>query len=67
MKQGIRLIALSSALAVNAAALFVTHVALVDGAGRERLAPQEVERVVITGERPADALASKNCTGRQAL
>lgn len=67
MKQGIRMIALGAALTVNAAALFVTHVAMVDGAAREHLAQQEVERIVITGERPADALAARNCTGRHTL
>jgi hypothetical protein len=51
MKRGIRLIALSAAIAVNGTALVATHVAMVDAAERERLAQQEVGRVV--GERPA--------------
>lgn len=68
MKSRVHLIALSLAIAVNAAALFVTHVAMVDGAERERLAQQEPERVVVIGERLADGvLAIKSCTGRNAL
>lgn len=68
MKRGIRLIALSAALAVNSAALFATHVAMVDGAERERLSQWEVERVIVTADRPVDdAVATKNCTGREAL
>ncbi len=43
MKTRIHLAALSAAIAVNAAALFLTHVAMLDGAERERLAQQEVE------------------------
>jgi hypothetical protein len=42
MKRGIRLIALSAAIVVNAAALFATHAAMVDAAERERLAQQDV-------------------------
>jgi hypothetical protein len=39
---------------------------MLDGAERERLV-QQAERIVIYGERPAQALAAKNCTGSQAL
>jgi hypothetical protein len=68
MKRGIRLIALSAAFAVNAAALFATHVAMVNGAERERLAQQPVERVVITAGRSADDVAAtRNCTGSKEL
>jgi len=67
MKTRIHLTALSLAIAVNGIALLVAHVAMADGAERERLAQQEVERVVVIGERPADALATKNCIGRNAL
>ena len=62
-----RMLALAIALAVNGAALAAVNVALVEGGERVRLAQQEVERVVIVGERPADALAARNCGGRQAL
>ena len=62
-----RMLALGIALAVNGAALATVNVAMLDGAARERLAQQEVERVVILGERPAEALAAKNCSGRSTL
>ena len=62
-----RMLALGIALAVNGAALAAVNLAMLERAERDRLAQQEVERIVITGERPADALAAKNCTGRQAL
>jgi hypothetical protein len=68
MKRGICLIALSAAFAVNGAALFATHVAMVNGAERERLVQQDVERVVITADRSADdVVATRNCTGSKAL
>jgi hypothetical protein len=60
MKQEIRLIALSAAIAVNGAALFAVHVAMVDATERERLAQQEVERVVVTGRRPDEVLAIRH-------
>lgn len=62
-----RVLALAIAVGVNGAALATANVAMLDGAARERLAQQEVERIVITGERPGDALAAKNCTGRSTL
>jgi len=62
-----RVLALAIAVAVNGAALATVNVAMLDGAAREHLAQQEVERIVITGERPADALAARNCTGRHTL
>jgi len=60
-------LALVIAVTVNGAALATVNVAMHDGAAREHQAQQEVERVVITGELPADALAAKNCTGRHTL
>ena len=62
-----KVLALGIALAVNAAALATVNVAMLDGAAREQVAQQEVERVVIFGERPAEALAAKNCPGHQTL
>lgn len=62
-----KVLALGIALAVNAAAFATVNVAMLDGAARERVAQQEVERVVIFGERPAEALAAKNCPGHQTL
>jgi hypothetical protein len=66
MKTRVHLAALSLAIAVNGAALLAAQVAMADGAERERWA-QQAERVVVVGERPADALAAKHCTGRNAL
>ena len=60
-------LALGLALAVNAAALATVNVAMLDGAARERVAQQAVERVVIFGDRPAETLAAKNCPGHQTL
>jgi hypothetical protein len=62
-----KVLALGIALAVNAAALATVDVAMLDGAARERVAQQEVERVVIFGDRPAEAFAAKNCPGHQTL
>ena len=62
-----KILALGVALAVNAAALVTVNVAMLDGAARERVAQQEVERVVIFGERPAETFAAKNCPGHQTL
>lgn len=62
-----KVLALGIALAVNAAALATVDLAMLDGAARERVAQQEVERVVIFGDRPAEALAAKNCPGHQTL
>jgi hypothetical protein len=62
-----KVLALGIALAVNVAALATVNVAMLDGAARERVAQQEVERVVIYGERPAEAFAAKNCPARQTL
>jgi hypothetical protein len=61
------MLALGIALAVNSAALAAVNVALVEGGERVRFAQQEVERVLIVGERPAETLAAGNCAGRQAL
>jgi hypothetical protein len=60
------MLALVIAVLVNGAALAAVNVAMLDGAERERLV-QQAERIVIYGERPAQALAAKNCTGSQAL
>jgi hypothetical protein len=54
------------ALAVNVGALATVNVAMVDGAERERLLAQ-AERIVIYGERPAEALAAKDCNRSQAI
>ena len=62
-----KILALGVALAINAAALATVNVAMLDGAARERVAQQEVERVVIFGDRPAQAFAAKNCPGHQTL
>jgi hypothetical protein len=62
-----KVLALGIALAVNAAALATVNVAMLDGAERDRQSLQEVERIVIFGERPAEALAAKNCPGHQTL
>ena len=62
-----KVLALGIALAVNAAALATVNIAMRDGAAREQVAQQEVERIVIFGDRPAEALAAKNCPGHQTL
>jgi hypothetical protein len=71
MKRGIRLMALGFAMAVNGAALTAVNVAMVDGAGRERLSQQHVERIVITAKRQDlpenQTVASQNCPAPKAL
>ena len=62
-----KILALGVALAVNAAALVTVNVTMLDSAARERVAQQDVERIVIFGERPAEAFAAKNCPGHQTL
>jgi hypothetical protein len=64
MKQ--RMLALAIAVFVNGAALATMNVAMLDGAERERLG-LDVERIVVNGERPAEALAAKNCPGHSTL
>ena len=61
-----RMLALVVALAVNGVALATVNIAMVDGAERER-SLQQAERIVIIGERPAEALAAKDCNRSQAL
>ena len=71
MKRGIRLMALGFAMAVNGAALTAVNVAMVDGAGRERLSQQQPERIVITAKRQDlpenQTVASQNCQAPKAL
>jgi hypothetical protein len=71
MKRGIRLMALVFAMAVNGAALTAVNVAMVDGAGRELLSQQHVERIVITAKRQnlpeSQTVASQNCPAPKAL
>ena len=61
-----KMLALGIAVFVNGAALATVNLAMHDGAERER-SLQHAERIVIYGERPAQAFAAKNCTGTQAL
>ena len=73
MKPRIRLIALSLAVAVNAGALAALHVAMVDGAGQERVSLQEPELIIVTASRtmrqsaPGQELAARNCLNPKAL
>jgi hypothetical protein len=71
MKRGIRVMALGFAMAVNGAALTAVNVAMVDGAGRERLSQQQPERIVITAKRQDlpenQTVASQNCAAPKAL
>ncbi len=71
MKRGIRLVALGVAIAVNGTGLLAVNAAMVDGAGRELVSQQQIERIVITAKRqdlPANrTVASQNCPTPKAL
>jgi hypothetical protein len=65
MKRGIRLVALGVAIAVNGTGLLAVNAAMLDGAGRELVSQQQIERIVIIAKRqdlPANqTVASQNC------
>jgi hypothetical protein len=71
MKREIRLMALGIAVAVNGAALMVVNAAMLDGAGRQLLAQQEPQRIVITGSKQDlpehRTLAVQNCPDPRTL
>ena len=71
MKRGIRLVALGVAIAVNGAGLLTVNAAMIDGAGRELVSQQQIERIVVTAKRqdlPANQTdASQNCPTPKAL
>ena len=71
MKRGIRLVALGVAIAVNGAGLLTVNAAMIDGAGRELLSQQQIERIVVTAKRqdlpPNQTVASQNCPTPKAL
>ena len=71
MKRGIRLVALGVAIAVNGTGLLAVNAAMVDGAGREPVSQQQIERIVITAKRQDLAanqtVASQNCPTPKAL
>ena len=67
MKTKNRLIALTVAVAINAAALAALHIAMVEGAERALAANVESEYVVVTAPpAPAD-IARSNCPASKAL
>jgi hypothetical protein len=65
------MMALGIAIAVNGAALMAVNSAMLDGAERQLLSPQEPERIVITAPRQEDSapqtLAVQNCPARRTL
>jgi hypothetical protein len=65
MKRGIRLVALGVAIAVNGTGLLAVNAAMVDGAGRELVSQQQIERIVVTAKRQdlpvSQTVASQNC------
>jgi len=71
MKRGIRLVALGVAIAVNGTGLLAVNAAMLDGAGRELVSQQQIERIVIIAQRqdlPANqTVASQNCPTPKAL
>jgi len=71
MKRGIRLVALGVAIAVNGTGLLAVNAAMLDGAGRELVSQQQIERIVIIAKRqdlPANqTVASQNCPTPKAL
>ncbi len=71
MKRGIRVVALGVAIAVNGTGLLAVNAAMVDGAGRELVPQEQIERIVITAKRqdlPANqTVASQNCPTPKAL
>ena len=67
MKTKNRLIALTAAVAINAAALAALHMAMVEGTERALAANVEAEYVVVTAPpAPAD-IASSNCPAPKSL
>ena len=70
MRNGIRLMALGFAIAVNGAAMMAVNASIVGGAERE-LASQHVERVVIVAKREDlqahQTVAIQNCPAPRAL
>ena len=67
MKTKNRLIALTVAIALNAAALTALHVAMVDGTQRALAANAETEYVVVNAPRAPTDLAHSNCPAPKAL
>ena len=61
------LIALTVAVAVNAAALTALHVAMVDGTERALAANAEAEYIVVSAPRAPADLARSNCPAPKAL
>jgi len=67
MKTKNRLIALTVAIAVNAAALAALHIAMVEGTERALAANVEAEYVVDTAPRAPADIARSNCPAPKAL
>ena len=67
MKTTNRLVILAAAVAVNAAALAILHVAMVAGMERALAANAEPEYVVVSAPRTGPGLASTNCPAPKTL
>ena len=64
MKTKNRFIALTLAVAINAAALAALHIAMVESAERAQAANIEAEYVVVTAPRAPADLAHNNCPAK---
>ena len=62
-----RLMILTFAFAVNAAALAALHVAMVQGAEQAVLANQEYDHIVVSATRTPSELAKSSCPGTKSL
>ena len=62
-----RLMILTLAVAVNAAALSALHVAMVQGAEQAVAANQEYDHIVVSATRTPSELAKSTCPGTKAL
>ena len=62
-----RLMILTLAVAVNAAALTALHVAMVQGAEQAVAANQEYDHIVVSASRTPSELAKSTCPGTKAL
>ena len=62
-----RLMILTLAVAVNAAALTALHVAMVQGAEQAVAANQEYDHIVVSATRTPSELAKSTCPGTKAL
>jgi len=67
MKTKNRLIALTAAVAINAAALAALHFAMVEGTQRALAANAETEYVVVTAPAAPADIARSNCPASKAL